>query len=370
MDWADAVLETCMEKVKHNIDLIGETFPHVSLNGYYNCEKPEFWTAGFWPGILWLYYLTKGDWRAKDLAVSLEERLDQVMEDFEGLHHDVGFMWLPTAVLHNRIEKNPKSRRRGLKAASLLAGRFNPSGNFIRAWNDDVRPNSQGIAIIDCLMNLPLLYWASEEMKDCRFRNIAIRHTDMVVEHFLRADDTVPHIVCFLPETGEKLENLAGQGKSPDSIWSRGQSWALYGFAVAGRETKDHRYLEISRRIADKVIALLGDETAPCWDYCATGIEREAKDTSAASCAASGMLLLSEQLEDVAEKEYYRLKAEWIVRGLCEQYVDFSDKEQGILRNGTVSYPDGRHINVPIIYGDYFLIEALMRLTGLEVTVF
>ncbi|PXX44545.1 unsaturated chondroitin disaccharide hydrolase [Hungatella effluvii] len=369
MEWFDQALLQCMEKVEKNIELIGEHFPHVSIGGVYNHEEPGFWTAGFWPGILWLRYLNTGDEKSVGLAGKLEKRLDQVMEEFENLHHDVGFMWLPTAVMHYKADGNLQSRLRGLKAASLLAGRFNPAGNFIRAWNDSIKPDSQGWAIIDCLMNLPLLYWASNETGDARFKNIAVRHSDTVLKHFMRQDCTFPHIVSFDPESGAKIENLAGQGKTPDSVWARGQSWALYGFAAGYRETGLEMYAETAKRTADKVVQLMGEDKVPCWDYCACGEERGAKDSSAAACAASGMLLLSDLLENEAEKKRYRDNALIILKGLYEEYTDFSDREQGILMKGTVSYPDRRHINVPIIYGDYFFIEALMRVRS-GITVF
>lgn len=369
MSWSDDALNQCLDKVRGNINEIGERFPHVSLEGKYHEEPPEFWTSGFWPGILWLYYLNTGDGKAAVLADELEKMLDPVLDGFENLHHDVGFMWLPSAVLHYRIDHNCQSRLRGLKAASHLAGRFNPSGNFIRAWNDAVNPYSEGWAIIDCMMNLSLLYWASEELKDRRFKNIAIYHTDMVIRNFMRPDYTFPHIVSMNPETGEKIENLAGQGKHANSIWSRGQAWAFYGFAVAYRETGTQKYLDICRKIANSIGERLETGQLPCWDYYAEDEERYAKDSSAAACTASAMLLLADLIKEEEVSGYYRRKADVILKDLYDYYSDFSTEEQGILCKGTVSYPDNRYINVPIIYGDYFFIEALTRLKR-PVTVF
>lgn len=140
------------------------------------------------------------------------------------------------------------SRRRAMTAASHLAGRFNPAGQFIRAWN---QPERVGWAIIDCMMNLPLLYWASEETKDPRFRHIARLHADTTLREFLRLDGSTHHIVCFDPETGERQEALGGQGYDPNSAWSRGTAWAIYGMALSARYTGDQRYIDAAKRSAD-----------------------------------------------------------------------------------------------------------------------
>ncbi len=362
MGWEREALEKTLKKVSDNIEKIGFSYPHVSLEGAYNDEGPGFWTSGFWPGLLWLLYQETGEKKAKELAVRLEEGMDGVLDYFLTLHHDVGFMWLPSAVAHYREDGNETSRQRGLKAASHLAGRFNLAGRFLRAWNDEIEAGSQGWSIIDSMMNLPLLYWASGELDDPRFFHIAKAHTDTVLRAFLRPDSTVPHIVRFDPVTGEKLENLGGQGKGPDSAWSRGQSWALYGLAIAGRETGGQIYKDAAKNIANFVLSHLPEDKVPWWDYKAEKEERSARDSSAAACAASGLLELAGVLEEESDREFFREQAAAILKGLYENWADFSGSEQGILRQGTVSYPAGRHVNVPIIYGDYFFLEALIKL--------
>ena len=186
MNWTDEALEKSLKKIERNIEAIGEHFPHVALGGIYNDQGPYFWVSGFWPGLLWLLYEETKNEKALLLARKLEDDLDEVLDGFMTIHHDVGFMWLPSAVIDYKLTGNKKSRIRGLKASSHLAGRFNLAGRFIRAWNEEVHANSQGWAIIDCMMNLPLLFWASRECEDPRFRHIAIAHADTVLKTFIR----------------------------------------------------------------------------------------------------------------------------------------------------------------------------------------
>lgn len=364
--WIDEALEKTLDKIKVNVDAVGFRYPHVSIDGRYNDQGPEFWTSGFWPGILWLYHAATGDDAAKKLAIRLEEGMDRVLDGFMTIHHDVGFMWLPTSVAHYSSDGDVTARVRGLKAASHLAGRFNLAGRFIRAWNDKVQANSQGWAIIDCMMNLPLLYWAGRETGDPRFRHIATAHSDTVLTSFKRGDGSFPHIVSFDPETGVKICNIGGQGYGPDSAWVRGQAWALYGFAIGYRETGDVRYLEASKDASHFFISHLPEKKVPVWDFRAPEGKRDAEDSSAAACAASGLIELSSLMPDGPDKEFYLSQGVAILKGLSDYYADWSGSQQAIILHGTVHYPAGRNIDVPIIYADYFFLEALLKLKGMK----
>lgn len=352
-----------IEKESKNSAEIGCAFPHVALNGKYNNEAPHFWTGGFWGGVLWLTYLETQDKSIYKILCQIEEKQDEVMKEFVELHHDVGFMWLPTAVAHYKNDNNAASRLRGLKAANLLAGRFNLAGKFIRAWNDGEWENSQGLAIIDCLMNLPLLYWASKETNDPRFKQIAQAHAHTVLNNFVREDGTVCHIVRFDPNTGERLEAIGGQGKAPNSVWARGQAWAIYGFALSYRETGDEAFLNAAKKTAQWYMDHLPENKVPYWDFNADDTECYAKDTSSACCAASGLLEIS-NLCNLEEKTIYRNMAIELLEKLTENCGCFDDKTQGLIEYGTVHFPRGRYINQPIIYGDFFYLEALRKLQG------
>ena len=177
---------------------------------------------------MWLMYIDTENKKYAEIAHGCEVKLDKAFLDFTGLHHDVGFMWILTALASYKLTNDEKSRARALHAATLLAGRFNTNGNFIRAWNGDL----SGWAIIDCMMNIPILYWATEELGDPRFKAIAMREADMVMNAFVRPDGSVNHIVIFDAETGKVKETPAGQGYAAGSSWSRGQAWAIYGFIL------------------------------------------------------------------------------------------------------------------------------------------
>ena len=230
-------LQDIYEKLDRKLEAecirVKDKIPYTTQDGMYRTDMREenlfWWTNGFWAGMLWQMYHATGKEIYRKTAEYSEEALDRALDRFEGLHHDVGFQFLHTAVADWRLTKNPRSRIRGLHAATLLAGRFNGNGNFIRAWNMDRR----GWMIIDTMMNLPLLYWASEETKDPRFSWIAGKHADTAGRLLMRGDGSCNHIAICDPETGEFLDNPAGQGYASGSSWSRGQAWAVYGFALA-----------------------------------------------------------------------------------------------------------------------------------------
>ncbi|MCT4597679.1 MAG: glycoside hydrolase family 88 protein [Vallitalea sp.] len=365
IEWYDEAWEQAIKKVSQISNRIEDTFPHVSIEGQYNSERSGFWTAGFWPGLLWLIYKETQDENIKKYAVSCEMQLDKDLHNFVGIHHDVGFMWILSSVAHYKLLKDEESRKRGLIAASHLAGRFNIKGNFIRAWTDKVYADSQGWAIIDCIMNVPLLYWASEELNDPRFKHIAMAHTETVMNEFIRNDGSVHHIVCFDPESGERVGALGGQGYSEESAWARGAAWAIYGLSIGYGYTKDKRYLDKAKQVAHFFIANLPEDKLPCWDFRAPKEHRDGKDSSAAACAASGLLELCKYLDGI-ERDFYHEKAEEILHSLYENYGAWGDEEEALITMGTVNYTRSKYVNTPIIYGDYFFVEALAKLKGEE----
>jgi unsaturated chondroitin disaccharide hydrolase len=221
-EWAEDVFEKLRVKLKAECSRLGDMIPYISRDGHYHdLDSPDgiyWWTNGFWPGMLWQMYHATKDEVYRETAGTIEKRLDKALEGWEGLHHDVGFMWLHSAVANYRLTGNKDSRRRGLHTANLLAGRYNPAGKFIRAWNGDCT----GWIIIDCMMNIPLLYWASGETNDPRFSFIAQNHSDTASNTLVRPDGSCNHIAVLSPETGECLETPGGQGYAAGSSWSRG----------------------------------------------------------------------------------------------------------------------------------------------------
>lgn len=357
--WAEEIWEKLQLKLGAEKKRIGKGMPYIPVNGRYEDmgEKSlTWWTNGFWGGILWQLYHATHEEHYAATARALEERLDQALEAYEGVDHDLGFLWLHTAVADYRLKNDNISKIRGLHAAALLASRFQPSGKYIRAWNQ-----GNNVAIIDCLMNLPLLYWGSQVTGNPNWKQLAMQHADTALEHILRPDGSSNHVVVFDGETGECLDKPAGQGYGKGSAWSRGQAWAIYGMALSYRYTGNERYLDAAKRSAHYFIA-----NAAMWDYDVVIDFRAPKepvyyDNTAAACAACGLLEIAELLTDF-EKELYVSAAVKLLRRLTERFCNWKLEEDGILTHGSARYDRASDREVPIIYGDYFLLEGILRL--------
>lgn len=365
-----------MEQVWHNIQAKTEqmakqlrgTSPHVAKqDGLYDDMPTDWWTSGFWPGLLWIMYDMTGKELYREGAWPYDESIEQwMLKPSQELHHDVGFQFLPTAVIKYHITGDSEGRRRGLSAANFLAGRFNLAGRFIRAWNHD----HIGWSIIDSCMNLSLLFWASRESGDPRFEQIAIAHADTLTDHFIRPDGSVHHVVSFNPHTGEVIESLGGQGFGPNSAWSRGQAWAIYGMANTYRYTGDIKYLQAARRAAHHFLSCLPADHVPHWDFRTDSLEGEPRDSSAAAIAASGLLEIAEHLPQ-QEARLYAEAAHTILESLTENYATWDQPEhQAILLHGTGHKPINSNVDVSLIYGDYYYVEAFAKLVGWKRRIF
>ena len=239
--WAQEVAKKIKEKEIEVIKRSVNKVPYIAKNGVFDDlseTRLGWWTNGFWGGMMWQLYQATKEPIYKEVAENLEKKMDSVLLDSSVMDHDSGFRWLPTAVANYRLFGSKESRNRGMIAASNLAGRYNAKGEYIVAWNS--RPDHQvdGWAIIDCMMNLPLLYWAYEESGNPSFLHIAMNHADTAAKVFIRPDGSSRHIVEFDPVTGDCNGSYGGQGMSYGSSWTRGQGWALYGFTLSYMHTK------------------------------------------------------------------------------------------------------------------------------------
>ncbi len=373
-EWADAVIakirekmawvsEKNREKIPYRTDGEGDYDDRSDMSKQWRMDDGlNWWTNGFWGGIMWLLYQDTGERRYADIARVSERKMEQCFADFYGLHHDVGFMFVPTAVADFRLTGNPDSRRMALHAATLLAGRFNPVGNFIRAWND-LEEDTRGWAIIDCMFNLSLLYWASEETKDPRFRQIASLHADTVREHFIRPDGSVCHIVEFDPETGKMVKSHGGQGYGEGSAWTRGQGWALYGFMISYIHTGRQEYLDTAKRVADYCLANIPESGIIPVDF-RQPVDVALEDSTAAAIASCGLIELA-KLKEGRQSRIYLSAALKMLGALAEERVRWNEEEDNLLEKCTAAYHDQEH-EFSIIYGDYYFLEALMKLNGRE----
>ena len=339
----------------------------VDENGFH-VEKSDicWWCNGFWGGLNWLMYnYTKNEEYMKTAKQS-ELRMDEALRKYERLHHDVGFMWHIMSGASYRLTGDNGSKQRNLYCASTLASRFVLGGNFIRAWNG---PKDLNWSIIDCLMNLPVLYWASEVIGDDRFKRIAMEHADMAIMDHLREDGSIAHIVEHDREEGDPVATHAGQGYAVGSSWSRGQAWGVYGFVLSYLHTGEQRYLDAAKQVANYFIANCCDDWLPRVDFRAPSTPVY-YDSTAGAIAACGLIEIARVLPE-NEGGMYMNAAINLLRAMEEKFCDFDPANDHMLNYGTVRYPipgvfdeEAAGVHISIIYGDCFYTEAVLKLLG------
>lgn len=366
--WASETLERLEKKMDQVSDRSADKIPYAAIEGVHDDwsegNRIGWWTNGFWGGMMWQLYVLTGKEKYREIAGKVEEKLDRNFLNAQMLDHDNGFKWLPTAVADYRVTGDPASRNRGILAADNLAGRFNHAGRFIRAWNDwDDKADRRGWAIIDCMMNLPLLYWAGEETRDPRYTQIATMHADTARKHFLREDGSVNHIVEFDVNTGRMVRSYGGQGYCDGSSWTRGQSWGLYGFTLSYLHTKNPDYLEAAEKIAAYFTAHIPENGLIPVDFCQPA-DVTLEDSTAAAIAACGLIELS-KLAEGQKSAGYLDSAQKLLHTLAEERCNWKEEEDDVLKKCTAAYHQPNPES-SIIYGDYYFLEALMKLAGKE----
>ncbi len=352
----------------------------VATDGDYTKWDEDFfaignWTNGFFAGMGVLAWQRCGD----DFFLKQLEALEPLFqaklegENAKNTMHDLGFLYSPYAVALFKKTGDTRWRDLALKAADTLAGRFIENGGYFRAWGrmDETGTDYDGLAIIDCLMNMPLLHWASEETGNPRYHDLAVRHTDTTLENFVRNDWSVYHAFRFDLETGKPARPDNYCGYHPESHWARGTTWAMYGFALAYRHTGDLQYLHASQNITRKFISYLDEEMIPVWDFRLSPESVLLRDSSAAAIAACAI----QELEDMeaADAEMIGVKHQLIDRMLSPDYFNADPAVRGFLKHGEIGdgADEARHFyrarNAYTSWGDYYLMEALGRELGLTV---
>ena len=358
--WLEDVAARLHTKMTYAVGKAREVdyIPYSTENGQWKPVHIHWWTNGFWPATMWQMYLATKDDMFRDEAIRTEKMLDVNLEDFEGLSHDVGFMWLIQSGVRYALEGNKDSYARTMRAAQHLACRYNPNG-FIRAWNGEGR---EGWAIVDCMMNLPLLYWASEVSGDPRFRLIAMKHADTAMDVFVRPDGSCNHIIIFDAETGEVLDNPGGQGYESGSSWSRGQAWALYGFTLSYLHTGKQEYLDTAKRVANYFISQITDDYIPRCDF-RQPAEPVLKDDTAGAVAAAGLLVLAQQLPELEAVTYYDVAVK-MLRAMEREDINWELNDPALLQRCTAAYHDIPCRHITMNYADYYFVEAIQMLRG------
>jgi hypothetical protein len=341
-----------------------DKLPRSVENGKIKYTSPSSWTSGFYPGCLWYSYELFKSEKIKEAAEYRTSLLED--EQYNSNDHDIGFKIYCSYGNAERLSPNKKYSKIMVQSAKTLLTRFDSKIGCIRSW-DHNSDKWQYPVIIDNLMNLELLLWAFKETGDSVYYNVAISHADKTLKNHFRNDYSSYHVVDYDTITGKVLKKNTHQGYAHESAWSRGQAWALYGYTMLYRETRLKRYLDVAEKVADFILGHnnLPEDKVPYWDFDAPNIPDEPRDASSASIIASALYELTLYSDDNGQ---FKESADFMMQSLLsDRYFAHGNKIHSFLLNhSTGNLPKGSEIDVPIIYADYYLLEALVRKNKIE----
>ncbi|WP_454296484.1 glycoside hydrolase family 88 protein [Salana multivorans] len=383
----EGALAVALAVVDENMVTFGDRYPgDTTVNGRYELRPAAQvsghdlpagsnyeWTTSFWPGQLWLAWELTGRETYRDLGLRHVPRFTERLTEEIDLHtHDLGFLYTLACVTPDRLVGSPEGRTTALAAADHLLKRFLEPAGIVQAWgNLETSPEQRGRTIIDSLMNMPLLHWASEVTGDARYADAARRHVAQLRDRIIRDDDTTFHTFHWDTETGEPRFGSTQQGYRDDSCWARGQAWGIYGFALNHRWTEEPTFLDAAVRCADYFLDHLPADRVAYWDLVFSDGDDQPRDSSAAAIAACGLLELAGELErsprgEVAEAERiarYRREAWAMVRSLATSYAGGGETgSNALLLHGVYDWRTDKGVDEGNLWGDYFYLEALTRL--------
>lgn len=362
-------IQNAVTVLRHNLPEFTHKFQACnSENNFYPPVENSDWTDGFCTGEYWLAYEATGDDAFKQAAlIQVDSFLNRIINRIVVDHHDMGFLYSPSCVAAYKLTGSETGRKAALLAADNLMARFQEKGQFFQAWGTLGAEDNYRL-IIDCLLNLPLLYWASEQTGDARYREKAVAHTRTSLQNLIRPDNSTYHTYFFDKTTGEPLRGVTAQGYRDGSAWARGQAWGVYGLALSYRYTQDPQCIDLFYKVTDFFLSRLPADLVPYWDLDFTDGDGEPKDSSAAAIAACGMLEMAKYLP--AEKAaYYTDMAKKIARALLLGYaVQSPEVSNGLLLHGVYAKKsphntvNNRGVDECNTWGDYFWLELLTRL--------
>ncbi|TQS70792.1 glucoronyl hydrolase [Rhodobacteraceae bacterium] len=342
---------------------------HSSVGNFYPAVDNDQWTAGFWPGQIWLAYEHTQDPVFRHAAqIQVQSFLHRIENRIATDHHDMGFLYQPSCVAAWKLVECHDGRRAGLLAADQLMERYRPVGGFLQAWGAKGNPDEYRY-IIDCLLNVPLLYWASEQTGDASYREVALTHTRTTLAHSIRPDNSTFHTFYMDPETGAPSHGATKQGYRDDSAWARGQAWGITGMAYSYRYEPRPEYRDTFDRLLAFYLGKLPADLVPYWDLVFTDGD-EPRDSSSAAIVACGLLEMAD-LVGGDSAETWRDLARRMLGSLARDYaVTDPDVSNGQLLHGTYSKKSpfntcrGEGVDECVSWGDYYYLEALTRLNG------
>ncbi len=366
LDFLDTAKAHVLARIDAALPIFTDRFPEPSSHGlvYAPMDNTE-WTNGFWTGMLWLAYELTGAARYRAAAErQVQSFHHRIVNRIQVDHHDLGFLYSLSCVAAYRLTGSAMARDAALQAAETLLSRYLPRAGIIQAWGDLADPEQAGRMIIDCNLNLPLLFWASEETGNPRFRDAATTHIKQAQAYIVRPDHSTFHTFYMDPVTGAPRHGATHQGFSDASCWSRGQAWGIAGFPLTWRYLKDASLIKTSASLANYFLNRLPDDLVCCWDLVFTG-DHDQRDSSAAAVAVAGLLELGKGLNPAdPDAPAYHNAAVAITRSLARAYaLPAGDAGNGQLMHAVYHMPHGLGVDECCIWGDYFYLEALVRLS-------
>ena len=339
----------------------------MSDEQHWNCRKAtkEEWCAGFWPGVLWYDYEYTQDKQIREEAEKFTNSLE-FLSQIPAFDHDLGFLVFCSYGNGYRLTKNPAYKQVILDPADTLATLFNPTVGTILSWPREVKPrNWPHNTIMDNMINLEMLFWAAKNGGNPYLYDVAVAHADKTMKCHFRPDYTSYHVAVYDTITGNLIKGVTHQGYADSTMWARGQAWAIYGYTVVYRETKDPKYLDFAQKVTDVYLERLPEDKVPYWDFDDPAIPNAPRDASAASVVASALLELSTYLPNGTGKRYKDAAIGMLASLNSDSYQSGKSKPSFLLHS-TGHWPNHSEIDASIIYADYYYIEALLRLKRLQ----
>ena len=355
-------LDYCAEQASKTLTLIpyDGTSPRSIPTGNNQWKFVDYkdWTSGFWPGELWYIYEATGDKKWEKEADKFSQFLKPLSVS-KANDHDLGFQIFNSFGNGYRLTKDPEYKDIILKTADTLATLFNPKAGTIQSWPHNKMGGHN--TIIDNMMNLELLFWASKNGGNKKLYDIAVKHAETTMNNHFRPDYSSYHVVIYDYDTGKKIKGRTAQGYSDDSMWARGQAWAIYGFTMTYRETKDPKFLNFAHKLSRVYLdKLTTADLIPYWDFNAPNVPDKPRDASAAAIVSSALIELSSFTKDKSLKNEYLAKSKKMIVSLSDNYQSH-DVNSAFLLHSTGHKPSGSEIDCSINYADYYYLEALLR---------
>lgn len=361
---SDAIEEVILQ-IDANMAYFKDKFPYSATKDltYPIIDNIE-WTDGFWTGMLWLAYEYTNDEKYARLAEkNVESFLHRIQNNIEVDHHDLGFLYSPSCVAAYQLTKNEKAKTAALLASEKLMTRYQAKGEFIQAWGEYNNPDHYRF-IIDCMLNIPLLYWASKETGDTKYEEVAKKHFATSCKYVIRDDASAYHTYYMDPKTGEPVRGATRQGYSDTSSWARGQAWGMYGIPLNYRHSRNEQLIPLYKGMTNYFLNRLPDDDVCYWDLIFVDDAKQARDSSAAAIACCGMLEMDKYLAVSDEdKAVYAKATQRIMRSLIRNYTS-KQHEPGnpVLYHGVYSWHSNKGVDEGNIWGDYYYFEALIRM--------